>query len=354
MSESVRDPLINPQQRRSDEPAPAEHVGIVQQQQLSQQYLQEVMGRIAATLVTDSEEEHGWSDSFRRTLETYERWGLFDGEEKAANALMSGKEVREGAPSMEHVLEALRTHPELLAKVEQGFTQVLPVPFGLSPASFREPMGKAVLHYRDAGKLRSSDGTKLVLNPPEPIWMWSAYEGADKNGSLVYFPEHFDPMDHGGKTKKQVLEASRFPGWQVLLLENMRDIPRKGEGQTVGGRAQIETNHRLQEYLDLLRTEGHSLEQGLTPEAWEALFLARLTESDGEVLEDNRTGGAPCYCTGSYFPLSDAVPDARWLRCGGRGEHCRSQRKMPRFCRRYARLGEGTLILRSFRLNEFF
>lgn len=302
-------------QRKLNGPALAGHPDVEQARLLLQEKIEQAVTRIVPERILGLEREHGWSQQFHKALEIYEQRGLFEGK-KAKNALMSGKEVRDGAPGIGDVLEALKTHPELLAKVEQGFTKVHPVPFGLSPTAFKEPMGSAISQYYGEGKLHSTDGTTLKLNASAPAWMWDAYEGADKNGLLVYSPQRFDQKNHGGKTKKEILEVSQFPGWQVLLVENLKDIPRQGKGQTVGGRKQIEANHTAHEYLELLRAEGHALEQGLTPEAWQALFLTRIAETNGEVLDDYSSGAA-CYCTDAYFPSSGVVPSAYWDRVYG-------------------------------------
>jgi len=300
-------------QKKLHSPAIVEHPDVEDARRLLQEKIEQAVTRIVPQHLFTLEREHGWSASFAKSLETYERFGLFEGSTGAKDALMSPKEVRDAAPSIGSVMDALKARPELLAKVEQGFTRVHPVPFGLSPTVLKGAMGSAITQYHAAGKLGSSDGTKLELDAREPVWMWDAYKGADTNGSLVYFPERFDANNHGGKTKKEILAASQFPGWQVLLLENMLDIPREGTGQVVGGRQQIEANHKPHEYLELMRAEGHALEQGLTPEAWQSLFLTRLVETDGEVLDDYRSG-ATCFCTGAYFPSSGFVPFVYWNR----------------------------------------
>src|SRR3989338_10131425 len=298
-------------QRKLNGPALAGHPDIEEVRLLLQEKIEQAVTRIVPEPILGLERGPGWSKQFYRALEVYEQRGLFAGGKKEKNSLMSGKEVRDGAPGIGDVLASLIKHPELLAKVEQGFTKVHPVPFGLSPSAFKEPMGSAIRQYHSEGKLRSSDGTKLKLYASQPVWMWDAYEGADANGSLVYSPERFDPKKHRGETKKEILEASQFPGWQVLLIENLKDIPRQDKGQTIGGRKQIEANHTPHEYLELSHTEGHAKEQGLTPEAWQSLFLTRLEETDGEVLDDSQFGSA-CYCIDADFPSSDLVPYASW------------------------------------------
>lgn len=305
-------------QRRLNTTALAAHPEVEAARRVLQEKIEESVTRIVPAAMVTLEREHGWSDSFHRALETYDRFGLFAaGAEKDENALMSPKEVRDGAPGIGHVMEELKVHPELLAKVEQGFTKPHPVPFGLSPVALSKAMGKAITQYHGEGKLRSSDGTKLRLDASKPVWMRDEYEGADKSGSLVYFPKRFDPKNHGGKTKKQILESSRFPGWMVLLIENLQRIPRESKGQTVGGRPQIEANHSPHEYLALYGSKQYAHECGLVPEAWQSGFLTRIAETDGEVLDDYQdANGAACYCTGAYFPSSGVVPGAFWVRGG--------------------------------------
>lgn len=292
------------------------------------------------------EGEHGFSASFNGAIKAYERFGLFS-RKGERNSLMSPREIRDGAPSIGDVMDELKRRPELLEKIKQGFVKVLPVPFGLSPALLTSAMGKAIAEYYDENappcyfssddndysyyngeKLRSSDG-KSLRQSCKPIYMMDVYEGADNSGELIYFPERFEPEYHGGKTKKEILETSQFPGWQVLLIENQQNIPQQEEVDFVGGRLQIGTNITAHEYLDeLLHRKGYELEQGITPEAWQALFLAHIAESNGEVLDDyqatetfdvsdvsyRRAVGSTCSCIGAYFPHSGMVPRAYWCR----------------------------------------
>jgi len=318
MSEAIGELLTL--QRKLRGIAIAGHPDVEHARSTLQEKIEQAITRIVPEHLLSLEREHGWSKSFHGSLETYERFGLFEGSTGAKGALMSPKEIRDAAPSIGSVMDALKARHELLAKIEQGFTRVHPVPFGLSPTALKEAMGKAIVQYHGTGTLRSSNGTKLELHAPKPVWMWDAYEDADTNGSLAYSPERFDAKNHGGKTKKEIIEASQFPGWQVLLLENMRDIPCQGKGQVMGGRTQIEANHTPHEYLKLLRAEGYALEQGLTPEAWQTMFLARLAETDGEVLDDSGMG---CYCTGVCLLSSNSycgVPLAFWDHDRGRAD----------------------------------
>ncbi len=266
------------------------------------------VSRLVPKKIAALERQHGWAASFNRQMELCTD-RLLSGPD-AKGAVISRAEMRKKAPSFGHVLDALKERPELLAKVEQGFVRMRPVPVGLSPASFREPISDALRFYTQQKKLRSTNRTALVLDTATPVWMWDEYEGADTDGRLVYGPMRF-AEDHGGKTKQQMLAESPFPGWQVLLLEELRDIPRQGKGQTIAGRPQIEAGRSPRQYLELLQTTPYAHEQGLTPEVWQAHFLGHLTETDGEVLDDY-TSGSACYLTGAYFPSSRIVPCAHW------------------------------------------
>jgi hypothetical protein len=276
--------------------------------------IRETTARLVPGNIAAWEREHGWAASFGRTMQAYEKAGLFTGPD-ADDAVTGKAEMKRNAPTFGGVIDALKERPELLTKVEQGFVRVHPVPLGLPPSAFKEPLGKMFDEYHEAGKLRSTDGTKLALKPSEPVWMWEEYKGADQSGQLVYFPERFDPANHGGKTKKELLAGAKFPGWQVLLLENLRDIPREGQGKTVGGRAQMEANRTPRDYLEMLRSAPYAQERGLTPEAWMSLLLAHLAETQGEVLDDYQSGSA-CFLPGAYFPASGSVPFAYWYRVG--------------------------------------
>lgn len=237
---------------------------------------------------------------------------MFEGEGKKGD-LMSSRELRNHAPGAGDLIEALKERPELLRKIGQGFTNVELVPFGLSPEALSKPLGKAILHYHRLGKLRSTDRTTLAVNESEPVWLWNGYSGAGAGGDVVYFPTHFHKTDHGGKTKKEILESSKFPGWQMLLTENLSNIPRKGEGKTIGGRAQIEANRTPNEYHALLQSQAYDLETGGTPESWQARVMTHLAQTDGEFIDDYQSGSA-CNLSAAWFLSSGDVASAFWAR----------------------------------------
>jgi hypothetical protein len=124
----------------------------------------------------------------------------------------------------------------------------------------------------------------------------------------VYNPRSFND-DHGGRTKEELL-AEGHRGWDVLLVEgSIPNLPREGQGQTIGGRPQIECNRTPTEYLTDLRARG---EIGLTPEAYMVQFLDTL-ERSGQVLDVETY----TYLPGAFLPASRIVPGACWGPEGG-------------------------------------
>jgi hypothetical protein len=220
------------------------------------------------------------------------------------------KELRKNMPSISQVLSVMTASPELLAKVGQGFVHLHIVPFGLSISSWKEPINKALLRFESEGSLRSREGTSLKINNAAPSWIWDDLEEAYNEEKVLYFPTCFGQESHG-LMKKELIEKMRFPGWQVLLIEDPWAIPREGEGQILGGRRQIETNKTPQEYLQLLDCGPYAFESGLTPEAWLSFLVAHLLKTHGEVFCASQSTAA-CHLIGAYLSSFNKVPYGYW------------------------------------------
>jgi hypothetical protein len=200
-------------------------------------------------------------------------------------------------PAFEDVQARMQT-PELQTKLRQGFDTLLLVPFGLPLERFTEALREGL--KRNAGTLRGVG----AFNQNDPLWMWDQYQ----REPLAYDPRSFTD-DHGGKTKEQLL-AEGHRGWDVLLVEGgLQNLPRVSQGQTIGGRPQIECNRTPTQYLTDLRLRGES---GLTPEAYVLQFLDTL-ERRGQVLDIQTFSSL----TGSFLPASRDVPGAFWDPQGG-------------------------------------
>jgi hypothetical protein len=164
---------------------------------------------------------------------------------------------------------------------------------------------------------------------------------------LVYHPTSFDPKDHQGKTKAQILEEqsqnpSFFPGWTIHLLQpsnpnnpsslGIAPIPQQDKGTSYGqdpyhpldlstpSRPDLEANKTPEEYLFLLQSShdnpdsSYHLETGLTPEDWIIAFITHLQET-GQPLDNYGMGTqSTCFLTGAFFPSFTFVPGMFWER----------------------------------------
>ena len=208
-------------------------------------------------------------------------------------------------PSYETQRARMLEHPELLAKMNRGFVRLQPVPIGAPLSGYLTAVEDGLRQYAKEKRLRATDGTVLQLDDNQPMRKWDAYNGADIDGSLVYEPVQLTTEGHGGKTKTQLI-AERGP-MQVLLTENLRDIPREGKGVTIGGRPQIEAGKTANRYLQMAGKGPYELESPYALETELAHVLTHLHETGGEVLDDYRSGSG-AYCPGTWLPAHGLVP----------------------------------------------
>ncbi|MCI0457793.1 MAG: hypothetical protein L0Z62_12565 [Gemmataceae bacterium] len=205
-------------------------------------------------------------------------------------------------PALPQIEAALSTK-RLQQKIAQGFDQLLLVPFGLT-------LGSLLDAWR--GALRRNEHLLEVYGGLDreqtSVWVWKGGygprdgQGPDEDGRLVYFPQRFAP-DHGGQTRGMLLAADRG-GFDIVLVEGaLAEIPLRGQGRTLAGRAQVETGRMPQEYLVSLPAG----EVGWTPEIYIAASLTSL-ERGGRPLDAETL----TYLTGAYLPAPGNVPSAYW------------------------------------------
>jgi len=221
-------------------------------------------------------------------------------------------------PEYQDILQRMEKQKELIkTKQEQGFTKLLLVPFGMKLDDLIEKYKEVILKHHKQGKLfatkknPTNPNEKLELDQNEPVWVWDQYKEADQKGELIYFPKEFSKNPQG-KTKKELLKENL--GWNVLLIEDLPNIPRENQGKTIKGRAQLEVNQTPNEYLKTLQQDKqYTAEQGMIVE--DQLFYAILhLEQTSQVLDDYQGNGSVSYQLGSYFPASGFVPYAFWDR----------------------------------------
>jgi len=222
-------------------------------------------------------------------------------------------------PKMEEISKLMRENQEVLkTKTEQGFTNLLIVPFGMKLDDLIERYKQVILKHHKAGKLFATKkepkepDKPLELDEKEPVWAWGKYKNADTEGKLVYYPKEFSQENHQGKTKKEILEKEG--AWNILFIEDLPNIPREGKGETIGERKQLEANKTPKEYLNALQDESiYQNETGMTPEDQLVYALIHL-EQTNQVIDDYSGHGSASYQLGAYFPASGDVPDADWNR----------------------------------------
>lgn len=222
-------------------------------------------------------------------------------------------------PTYDEVKERVSAKEAILReKAEQGFTKLLIVPLGMSLDKLLDKYQATILAHHQAGRLLATKADPadpdepLALNEAEPLWWWDQYVNADTDGRLVYYPKSFDPDNHQGQTKQQLMQEKG--AWSVLLIEDLPNLPRENHGVTKAGRAQLETNKTPRTYLELLRANAdYANEQGLTPEDHAIYAITHLKQTN-QVIDDYRGNGSTAYNLGAYIPASDMVLRTCWRR----------------------------------------
>lgn len=260
---------------------------------------------------------------YRVNVEGLERSG-------AASPMLSGRvgfyaEVEGRAmecplPSWQEIQGLIDKNSKLVErKKEQGFNGLLLTPF-LPYSQWEHLIVLNLLHKDDQGKLflesrDKSQKQRATLNREEPIWTWDSLKTAARNGSLIYFPKEYNSSHHGGKTQAEVIldpTICPFPGWSISLIETNPFLPKQGEGQTTGGRAQLENYKSPQEYLAALTTPTYQGESSFTIDDALSQFLIRLQTKDELTYDWDEYNGV--WATGNYETGSGDVPYVYWDR----------------------------------------
>ena len=267
---------------------------------------------------SSTELESSFQEQYKTQIEILERIDILQ-ELKSHELGIKGIDGKEyPIPTQAEIAERIEVKKELIEKKqEQGFKKLLIVPFGMKLDDLIEKYKQVILeHYKDkklfvTKKNPEEKDELLELSEKEPLWLWGEYENADVNGKLVYFPKEFS-KNHEGKTKQEIITEQG--GWQVILIEDMPNIPREGKGITTKDRKQFEAGDTPNDYLKALKkTDQYNGESGMTPEEQIIYALTHLEEAN-EVIDDWRQGnGSISYQVGAYF-TSGNVPLAAWNR----------------------------------------
>jgi hypothetical protein len=253
-----------------------------------------------------------WEDNVRALVTT----GILETFEDSYSLGIRGLDgLQYPVPEPEEIQARLEAKREILdQKLEQGFTKLLLVPFGI-------PLSKLTLRFKQLierkfqeGKLISTDGTKLPLDTANPLYQYEEWT-EDK---IFYDIQKYDKQNHGGKTKTEILSIPNS-AWQILLIQPELEIPAKNQGSTKANRKQLEAGLSPEDCLKLIQTDpNYQNETGLSPEAEVTLMLQTLENTD-QVINDFQGHGKITRCFTSMF-ASGLVPCAYWNRGGRQAE----------------------------------
>lgn len=267
-------------------------------------------------------------------------------------------------PSFQNILVTARKNKEVLkTKTEQGFSELLIVPFGMKLDDLIEKYKELLWKHYEEKKLFATMENKedkpvfpddlpfdqdtvdkiksgqikyeeiwenrgdVYENENSALWAWDKYQNADETGELKYYPQEFSD-NHHGKTKQDILEKEgKTPGagFNIILTEDMPNIPRDNP-KTKGGRTSIdiqgssikkyikagETIPSSNEYLQAINTEPmYRHEIGMTPED-QIIYNILYLKKHNQIVDDCRGKGSISYQFGAYVPASGYVPSAYW------------------------------------------
>jgi len=282
-------------------------------------------------------------EQYNEQMEVMKRNGII---EKLSNGEMgirgmdtedSSKEKEYVFPKLEDILKKMKEKKEILeTKAEQGFDQLLIVPFGMKLDDLIERYKQVVLKHHKEGKFLatkkdpSDPDETLDLDESESVYVWkNGYKNAEAENKIVYYPDKFDsdPKIHKGKTKQEILkkqekENPNTAGFEIFLVEDLPNIPREGQGKERGKdenkRKQLEASEKPSDYLEKIKNDPqYKNEQGQTPET-QIIYAIQYLEKHNQVIDDYRGNGSASYQLGAYFPVSGDVPHVCWSRDGRR------------------------------------
>jgi len=267
---------------------------------------------------------------YERCIRTLDKTGILGPLPKAESVGVIGFDGEEyPAPTLEQLQGLFSRNEELVdRKMRQGFTQLQLTPMAMPTLQLVDRVSAVVREHATAGNIiqtkrePTEDDRPVSVNAGEPVWIWDKVRQALDTPAVVYFPKTYEERDHRGSTKEEVMRDPRFcaiRGWSVGLIEPIPIMPRRGKGQVVRRRKQLEAGSVPHDYLKTLGTPIYKGETGWTPEDFLIHFLTQL-ETTGQVSHD-RADGNSLWMLGTYMPdvMPDAllVPTGNWARDAG-------------------------------------
>ena len=270
-------------------------------------------------------------EQYEQRLATLEKIGFTYDLPSGEHGFLDINNEERPIPTLDQIAGRINQKMELLTtKVEQGLIYLQITPFGQPLSNLTKKTGELILNKHKQGKLKSTKGDNLALDTSTPLWVWGGeeanngqkgvgYDNADISGSLVYYPKQFDPNNHQGQTKQDLLEDNQFllDGYLITIHEGKPDLPdaNAAKEQTKGGRTPLAADGTTPtSYLKKLRTEEqYQGENGQTPEEWLTYLATHLEETD-QVIDDYGGQGKASYNLGGFFPHTGSLSNGYWFR----------------------------------------
>lgn len=272
-----------------------------------------------------TESEHHIEGEYRRNLIALNRTGILSILPDSERLGVIGVDGREyPVPTEQEVKDVFDRNGELVkTKEAQGFTRlqitpiVAPIPLLIARAE------KKILKYAQEGKIFQTkhsvqnQDVAIQVDTSEPVWVWNRVKEAIIADEIVYFPHQLEG-NHKGKSKSEIINNPKIcaiPGWSVGLVEDTAILPQQGQGKTVNGRKQFETNLTPKDYLKTLQGSSYQGETGWTYEDFLTDFMVNL-QNTNQVSHESYENSA-VWLVGSYLPSSASVPGGAWARGSG-------------------------------------
>lgn len=223
-------------------------------------------------------------------------------------------------PSFQEIFKHITEKQAFFSKkMEQGFTKLLLVPFGMSSGLIVDQLRAYIATYR------LSIDKEVVNGRSIPVWD-TCKSDDDVTGERLYQPYRQTSGEaiFGGYTKKHILDVQRkrkdwHDGWRVLFVQ----ADPEGNGIASGESA-------LTYFSDMVAENAKPNsprygEEGLTVEDWVIAFVTQL-ERTGVPLDDVVVGDtmatAMTHLTGSFAPVANNNNDIGFFAAGWDESEC--------------------------------
>lgn len=286
------------------------------------QEIRDYDGNQQETSPTVVEREPGLESEYRQTLRALNHTGVLSIlplSEKLGVIGVDGHEYP--IPTVDEVQEVIDRSRKLVeAKKAQGFTKLQLTPLAAPLPTLLTRVEQELVRHAKEGKVfqskRNPSDSDVVaqIDTANPTWVWSAVRTAITSDGISYFPKVFG-NNHGGKTKLEISGNPKIcavPGWSVGLIEDRSTLPQAGQGQTLGGRKQLENNQSPNDYLKALQASSYRGESGWTYEDFLTNFLLTL-DIENRVSHEWDQASA-LWLLGSYLPSPGSVGGGDWYR----------------------------------------